>query len=171
MDFFFMVNQRQLDQNSELRRIYRVSACYAAAAVMALLLASLTVLASTWPRLQNSGVWSAFFLLVFGCSSLVAYVMMLRALNTLSTNRFVPFTTYAVSRSFFSLLFMKAPREASTNRRLVVLIYALLFTALLCFCTGLVTRWFKAYFCFLFFHLGVFFALFCAVKRTMDLSS
>ncbi|RNF14583.1 uncharacterized protein Tco025E_05771 [Trypanosoma conorhini] len=168
MDFFTMLNQRQLDQNSEIRRLYRVSVCYAAAALVALLLASVTLSADASPEARKSGFWSALSLLVFLSLIVLAYAMMVRALNVLSTNRFILPSAYASPRPIPSTLFISLPHEVFTCRQRVLLTYAPLLLTLLCLYAGIVASSYRVYLCFLLLLVVAFCLLWSILRRMMN---
>ncbi|EAN88807.1 hypothetical protein C3747_15g243 [Trypanosoma cruzi] len=168
MDFFTVLNQRQLDQNSELRRIYRVSACYATAALGALLLASVAVPMDYSAGVIKRGFQHTFSLMLFLIFTIVAYLMMVRALNVLSTNRFILSPAYASSCSAPFAFSIALPYQAFTRKKRVVLTYAPLFLTLMCLYVGLFVKSYILYICFLFLHIVVFCILWIILSRLIS---
>ncbi|ESL10789.1 hypothetical protein TRSC58_01472 [Trypanosoma rangeli SC58] len=168
MDFFAMLNQRQLDQNSELRRLYRVSVCYAAAALMSLLIASVTLCTGVLSEMRKGAFWPTLSLLIFLTFTIVAYAMMVRALNVLSTNRFILSPAYASPRPFPSAFFISLPQEVFTCKRRLVLMYAPLLLTLLCLYAGIVAGSYSIYLCSLLLLVVCFCVLWSILSRMVN---
>ncbi|RNF02302.1 hypothetical protein TraAM80_06488 [Trypanosoma rangeli] len=168
MDFFAMLNQRQLDQNSELRRLYRVSACYATAALVSLLLASVTLCTEVSSEMRKGAFWATVSSLVFLSFTIIAYTMMMRALNVLSTSRFILSPAYASPRFFPSAFFISLPQDVFTCRRRLLLVYAPLLLTLLCLYAGIVARSYSIYLCSLLLLVVCFCVLWSILSRMVN---
>ncbi|KEG11586.1 hypothetical protein DQ04_02461010 [Trypanosoma grayi] len=170
MDFFSVLNQRQLDQNSELRRQYRISVCYAAGAVFALLLASVVAPAGIPSDSRKGNLWWNVAVLLFVSSSVAAYAAMLKALHALTANRFFLPSPYALPRSVGAVLLMPVPNEALTRGQRVVLVYGLLAASVVSLYLGLSSKPYSAYLLLLLVQLALFVSLWLIVSRMMCLS-
>ncbi|KAH9600005.1 hypothetical protein LSM04_007363 [Trypanosoma melophagium] len=170
MDFFSLLNQRQLDQNSEFRRLYRLSACYATGAVVSMFAAALISPSGTSAELIRSNIYFAISLLIFLSSSLMAYLMMVKALNVFTTSRFILPSSFGSPRLPVSSLFIAVSHEALTFRQRMVFVHGLLFSAIMSVGVGICTNSYHAYLLLLFLQFILFVALWGILSRMMNVS-
>ncbi|ORC86630.1 uncharacterized protein TM35_000272200 [Trypanosoma theileri] len=170
MDFFSLLNQRQLDQNSEFRRLYRLSACYATGAVLAMFVAALIAPAGTPTESRRGDICLAASLLFFLSSSIAAYLMMVKALNVLSTSRFILPSSFGAPRLPASSLLIPVSYEGLTFRQRMVFVYGLLVSAIVSVSVGVGTNSYYAYLLLLFMQFVLFIASWVVLSRMMNVS-